>query len=62
MITTYIVHATFPNHPRYAERVMNVQITEGYTEFEDIRKIIATKYGMKPTDIKVMSVTDASTL
>lgn len=54
--TNYVVFHDFPNHPNYKPRLKNVTLTSGYTEFEDIRKILAILVGLKPEDVRILSV------
>lgn len=52
----YTVDHDFPNHPKFARRIKKVTITSGYTEFEDIRKILAIMVGLKPADVRVYAI------
>lgn len=55
-VEIYTVDHDFPNHPKYARRIKRVSITSGYTEFEDIRKILAIMVGLKPADVRIFAI------
>ncbi len=52
---TYIVSFTIINAPKFTvtDRVSSVKLTEGYSDFEDIRKILSMPLGLKPENILV---------
>jgi hypothetical protein len=57
-MTTYAVTYTvtaekFDNDRRMASKVV---LFEGYSDFEDIRKMLAVKKGVSPTDIKILAI------
>lgn len=39
------------------ERLKLVTLTDGYSDFEDIRKILGIPLGLKPEQIKIMALT-----
>lgn len=42
--------------PKYVGSTAIVSLKEGYSDFEDIRKIIAIRRGLDKSDIKVLNV------
>ena len=43
---------------KYKSRTTSVMITEGYSTFEDIRKILAIRLGLKPENIRVRTLVE----
>jgi hypothetical protein len=41
---------------KYVDRTLAVSLKEGYSTFEDIRKILAIQLGLKAENIKVKSL------
>lgn len=54
--TTYVVVYSIPERPEYVGGSTRVSLIEGYTDFEDIRVLIALQRGVKPEQIQVSSL------